>query len=298
MLSTHRNSWDPREYFPYLLFLFCLCEWGGLNAWPTRSTIRRCGLVTGSVPQWGWALRSYAQALPSMEDRLLLAACRIPSPSVLPMDQDVKLSAPPAPCLPTCYYGPYLDDNGLNLWNCKPAPIKFCPYKNCLGHGVSSQQQNPKTNKVLLCNPVWPETHLETQANLELPATFLQPSCYSLSKLRLQEWATIPGCLSSFKGPNASVFVSGRHWVSPQCQKNRVETNEEEPRCSRTVKQSRPPSKDSNHTQNSGGKERAQRNCRENRRHAYSKFPLLNLQSQHLGDESRWFLCVWAAWST
>jgi hypothetical protein len=32
-----------------------------------------------------------------------------------------------------------LDDNGLNLWTCESAPIKCCPYKSCLGHGVCSQ---------------------------------------------------------------------------------------------------------------------------------------------------------------
>ena len=34
----------------------------------------------------------------------------------------------------------HLDDNGLNLWTYKPAPIKCCPYNSCLGHGVCSQQ--------------------------------------------------------------------------------------------------------------------------------------------------------------
>jgi hypothetical protein len=33
----------------------------------------------------------------------------------------------------------YLDNNGLNLWTCKPAPIKCCSCKTCLGHGVYSQ---------------------------------------------------------------------------------------------------------------------------------------------------------------
>jgi hypothetical protein len=26
----------------------------------------------------------------------------------------------------------FLDDNGLNLWTCKPAPIKSCPINSCL----------------------------------------------------------------------------------------------------------------------------------------------------------------------
>ena len=38
-------------------------------AWLMRSgTIKRCGFVGGRVSLWGWALRSYAQALPSVEE--------------------------------------------------------------------------------------------------------------------------------------------------------------------------------------------------------------------------------------
>jgi hypothetical protein len=37
-------------------------------------------------------------------------------------------------------------DNGLNFGTCKPAPIKCCPYKSCLGYGVCSQQKNAKTD--------------------------------------------------------------------------------------------------------------------------------------------------------
>ena len=36
--------------------------------------------------------------------------------SLLPIDQDVELSAPsPAPCLPGCCHASHHDDNGLNL---------------------------------------------------------------------------------------------------------------------------------------------------------------------------------------
>jgi hypothetical protein len=34
----------------------------------------------------------------------------------------------------------HLDDNGLNPWTYKPAPIKCCPYKSCLCRDVCSQQ--------------------------------------------------------------------------------------------------------------------------------------------------------------
>ena len=38
-----------------------------------------------------------------------------------------QLSAPPpATCLPSCCLASH-HDNELNLWNCKPAPIKCCP---------------------------------------------------------------------------------------------------------------------------------------------------------------------------
>jgi hypothetical protein len=41
------------------------------------------------------------------------------------LDQNAELSAPsPASCLPACCCASCYDENGLNLWNCKPAPIK------------------------------------------------------------------------------------------------------------------------------------------------------------------------------
>ena len=52
-----------------------------------------------------WALWSYAQALPSVEE-----------PSWLPLDQDVEHSAPSrAPCLPGHCHASHHYDNGLNL---------------------------------------------------------------------------------------------------------------------------------------------------------------------------------------
>jgi hypothetical protein len=58
----------------------------------------------------------YAQAIPSVGHSLLM----------LLVDQDVDLSAPSlVPCLPACYHVSHHDCNGLNLQNCKLAPIKF-----------------------------------------------------------------------------------------------------------------------------------------------------------------------------
>jgi hypothetical protein len=31
------------------------------------------------------------------------------------------------------------NDNGQNFWVCKPASVKCCPCRSCLGHGVCSQ---------------------------------------------------------------------------------------------------------------------------------------------------------------
>lgn len=48
----------------------------------------------------------------------------------------------------------HLDDNGLNLWTCKPFPIKFYSYylrnlyKSWFGHGVWSQQEYPNYDTI------------------------------------------------------------------------------------------------------------------------------------------------------
>jgi hypothetical protein len=43
----------------------------------------------------------------------------------LPLDQDVEFSELlPTPCLRGCILASHHDDNGLNLWTYKPAPIK------------------------------------------------------------------------------------------------------------------------------------------------------------------------------
>jgi hypothetical protein len=42
---------------------------------------------------------------------------------LLPVDQDVELSVPsPTSCLPACHHD---DDDVLNVFNCKPASMKF-----------------------------------------------------------------------------------------------------------------------------------------------------------------------------
>ena len=52
---------------------------------------------------------------------------------LLPQDPEEELSVTsPALCLPTCYHVSCHDDNGLNFWNCKPAPMKYLPLEELL----------------------------------------------------------------------------------------------------------------------------------------------------------------------
>jgi hypothetical protein len=84
-------------------------EWHYWEVWPYW---RRCNLVGGSVSLCRWALRAPMSSLYPVWKKVS---------SWQSLDQDVELSAPsPTPCLPVYRH----DDNGPNLWNCKPAPVK------------------------------------------------------------------------------------------------------------------------------------------------------------------------------
>ena len=85
------------------------------------------GLSLGNVSLCRWALWApSAQTLLSAEETLLLAASERVSP-------DVEFSAPsPAPFLHGCCCAFHHDNNGLNLGNCKPVPVKCCPLKELL----------------------------------------------------------------------------------------------------------------------------------------------------------------------
>ena len=106
----------PPPVRPHFLWRF---EYG----WPMRSsTIRRCGFIGGSVALLEEVCHcgcgcwdSRVQAPPSK------VICWWPS------DQVVELSASPAPHLPGCCHVSCHDNNGLNLWTCKPVPIRCCP---------------------------------------------------------------------------------------------------------------------------------------------------------------------------
>ena len=93
--------------------------------WPWDiSTIRRCGLAGVSVAlleevcHYGGKLWWHIYSSHDKKWYSLL---------LLPADQDRELSAPPVPCLPGCHHVCHHGDNGLNIWNCKPAPIKCFP---------------------------------------------------------------------------------------------------------------------------------------------------------------------------
>ena len=77
--------------------------YGGLKMLgPGNGTIRRCGLVGGSASLWG--------GLWDPPPSFLTTVC-----SWLPLDEDVELSAPPAPCLSGCSCVSYYNNNGLKL---------------------------------------------------------------------------------------------------------------------------------------------------------------------------------------
>ena len=128
--------WDTISHnLPTLWFTIFLPPCGGLNMLGQgSSSIRRCGLVRGDVA----LLEEVYHCRCGLWDPPL--SCLRTFSSWLPFDEDVELTAPPAAFQPGCCCASCHDDNGLKLWNYKPAPIKCCPYKCCLGHGVCSQQ--------------------------------------------------------------------------------------------------------------------------------------------------------------
>lgn len=94
---------------------------------------RRCGPVGRSVSSLCCqALRAPMLKLcPVWNSSLLLAA----------LGSRWRISSSISSCA-GLHVASYHEEDGLNLQNCKPAPINV--YMSCLGHGVSSQQQTPK----------------------------------------------------------------------------------------------------------------------------------------------------------
>jgi hypothetical protein len=108
---------------------------------PGSSTIRRCGLVGKGVASLEWVWPCWSRC--GLVVGVCHYRCRLsdpPSSSPLASLHLVTFKwgcrtlrsscTVPAWTLPSSC----LDDTGLNLWTCKPAPIKCCPSKSCLGH--------------------------------------------------------------------------------------------------------------------------------------------------------------------
>lgn len=75
---------------------------------------------------WGWALK-------------FQKPCQVQWQSFLPksVDPDGEVSASPPSCQHICCHAPCHEENGLNLWSCKQAPIKYflleeLPWSCCL----------------------------------------------------------------------------------------------------------------------------------------------------------------------
>ena len=84
------------------------------------------------------------EALLSAEQTLLVAPWKTVS-SWMPLDQNAELSTP---CLPACCHASCYDENRLNLWNCKPAPVKGLllwelPWPWCLFLAMEMLRQKP-----------------------------------------------------------------------------------------------------------------------------------------------------------
>ena len=73
----------------------------------------RCDLVEGTLSLQGWALRSTCSRYAQCGHRLLL----------LSIDQDIEFLAPSPPACLSAHCHAHYDNNGLNLWNCKPSQL-------------------------------------------------------------------------------------------------------------------------------------------------------------------------------
>ena len=110
--------------------------WWFEYAWSVGcGTVRRCGLVGGSVSLW----RVGFDAPPSAEQSVF---------SCLPSEQDVELSTPPAPCLSAAamLFAMMIIDRTLEPVS--QPHLNVVLYKGYLGHGVSSQQWKPQLRQL------------------------------------------------------------------------------------------------------------------------------------------------------
>ena len=121
--------------------------WWSEHAWPIGSgTVRRRGLG-GGVSQWGGPWRSPVLRLHPLQKR---ASSQLPEDarlSWLPLNQDVELSAPPAPHLPACCHTSAMTIMDRTSETVSQLQLNVCLYTSCLGHGVSSQQWKPSVRQ-------------------------------------------------------------------------------------------------------------------------------------------------------
>jgi len=98
-----------------------LLEW----VWPCWSG---CGLVGVGVALLEWVWPCWRKCV-TLEVGFEVSSGQygIRTSSWLPLDQEVELPVPPALQLTTCRHASCCGNNGLNLWNCKPAPVKWLP---------------------------------------------------------------------------------------------------------------------------------------------------------------------------
>jgi hypothetical protein len=88
---------------------------------PGSGTIWRCGLVGIGVTSLEWVCHC------GCGYKILALVTWKSVFHWQPLDEDIELSAPPDTLMPAWILPcSHLDDNGLNLWTCKPAPIKCC----------------------------------------------------------------------------------------------------------------------------------------------------------------------------
>jgi hypothetical protein len=72
--------------------------------------------------------------------------------SWLPLNEDVELSASPAPCLPGHCCVSCHDDKGLNLRTNKPALVKCCPLYELLKCLFTAMETLTKTTSMKISN--------------------------------------------------------------------------------------------------------------------------------------------------
>ena len=107
-------------FLSHSLWLKEVLAWTHTGTWGHRLKQRPLRNANWPAPLWGGVLSDPYPS--SLEASILLAAFRW---TCRTLSSSYTMPAWMLPC--SCL------DNGLNLWTCKTAPIKCCPYRSCLG---------------------------------------------------------------------------------------------------------------------------------------------------------------------